>query len=372
MKIGFCVDKVITGGADKIMLGVIDKLLALGKYEILLFTKHTIADSYFSDYFRKNNIEIIQLRFPEERPSDFFANIKWRFARKKWDTSNKAFIHDKLMKCDVLIDFKNGVCFDTVKNIKTALKILWIHTSATFARDVIAENCDITAYDKIVCISKEVRDDILRYGLAKPDKTFYLYNYNFMNFDYIAEKSKEHLPVKDRYFLSVSRLDEGKDISTLIAAYKNFISETNSDIKLYIIGEGPLEKQFKAEAGELLNDRILFLGNINEPYSYMRNAEAFILSSESEGFVLVLIEAMLSETLVISSDCPYSPKEILENGQCGILFEVKNYMELSAVMTKIYNKEIDRQAYIKKASASLHRFNKEDISKQFTALFSRL
>tara|TARA_B100000427_G_C15071480_1_gene404370 strand:- start:218 stop:523 length:306 start_codon:yes stop_codon:yes gene_type:complete len=53
----------------------------------------------------------------------------------------------------------------------------------------------------------------------------------------------------------------------------------------------------------------------------MKSADAFILSSlwEEPGFVL--IEAAMSNLFIISSDCPNGPKEFLENGKAGLLFE---------------------------------------------------
>lgn len=53
------------------------------------------------------------------------------------------------------------------------------------------------------------------------------------------------------------------------------------------------------------------MGFVSNPYSYMRAAEALILSSDYEGLPSVLIEALACGTQVISTDCPYGPAEIL-------------------------------------------------------------
>ncbi|MDR3113749.1 MAG: glycosyltransferase [Endomicrobium sp.] len=371
MKIGFCVDKTVTGGSERILLGIIDKLLEDGGYEIALFAHYTNSEKYFADYFQKNNIPITQLKFPQSRPKGFFQKLKWRLARRRWNKLNASSIAAELNKCDVLIDFKNGVCYNSIKNIKNKIKILWLHTSFEFVRDVVAKNCDIKSYNKVVCVSKKLRESLIKAELSSPQKTLCVYNHNFMNFDDIAQKSKIPLNIDDKYFLSVSRLDKGKDITTLIRAYAKFAQRTNSPVKLYIIGDGPLAEKFKREAGTLLDTKIKFLGAINEPYNYMRNCEAFILSSQSEGFGLVLLEAMISQTLTVSSNCPISPAEILQNGKSGVLFETGNFEELSGILTRITDGTIDKKTIIENACKSLTRYSGVNFGADLKRLFKK-
>ena len=70
-----------------------------------------------------------------------------------------------------------------------------------------------------------------------------------------------------------------------------------------------------------LIDNIFLLGKIDNVYPYMKNARALILPSlwEEPGFVIV--EAAFSNLFVISSDCPNGPREFLNEGKAGYLFE---------------------------------------------------
>ena len=63
------------------------------------------------------------------------------------------------------------------------------------------------------------------------------------------------------------------------------------------------------------------MGYTNNIYTYMKNADAFILSSlwEDPGFVLV--ESAICNLFIISSNCKNGPSEFLENGAFSILFE---------------------------------------------------
>jgi glycosyltransferase involved in cell wall biosynthesis len=368
--LGFCVDKVITGGADKVLIEIFNGLLSVNKYKLKLFSYHRIVDDYFLNYFRENKIEITIMRFPQERPKKFLDKIKWRLDRKKWNKTFHNLINEELSKCDVLIDFKNGVCYKSIREIPHKLKILWIHTATTFVEETILKNCDINSYGKVVSVSETVKNDLINKKICGGAQVFCIYNP--IDIDYISNKAKEPLNIGDNYFICVSRLDKGKDIITLIQAYKQFISETKSNTKLYILGDGRLAERFKIESGALLDNQIKFLGNINEPYNYIKNAKALILSSESEGFPVVLVESMIVGTLVIASNCPSGVAEALENGECGILFEPKNVQELKNIMIKVDKGAIDMQKLINSASNSLDRFKIETILPKIEQLFGFL
>ena len=70
-----------------------------------------------------------------------------------------------------------------------------------------------------------------------------------------------------------------------------------------------------------LNNKVFLLGNIKNVFSYILNADLFVLSSLWEDPGFVLIEAGLGNLFVISSNCPNGPKEILNEGKNGLLFE---------------------------------------------------
>ena len=79
---------------------------------------------------------------------------------------------------------------------------------------------------------------------------------------------------------------------------------------------------------------------------WLNNADFFIHSSKYEGFGLVLIEAAILDKLIISSNCPVGPTEILENGKSGILFNVGDSQELAEKIEKVLNDKNLRNRYI--------------------------
>ena len=125
---------------------------------------------------------------------------------------------------------------------------------------------------------------------------------------------------KNDYFLSIGRLTKQKNFIFLLKCFSKIIKD-HKNIKLAIIGVGEEKNQINNYIKtNNLEDNIILLGYQNNVYKYLKNSKAFILSSLWEDPGFVLIEAMATNCLVLSSDCPNGPKEIIGNKN-GLLFE---------------------------------------------------
>jgi N-acetylgalactosamine-N,N'-diacetylbacillosaminyl-diphospho-undecaprenol 4-alpha-N-acetylgalactosaminyltransferase len=137
------------------------------------------------------------------------------------------------------------------------------------------------------------------------------------------------------YLISVGRLIKLKRIDVILQALTMLPSST----ELILVGNGADEAHFKQLTRTLdLDKRVHFVGSQKNPFSYLTKAQLFILSSETEGFPNVLVEAMLSHIPVLASDCISGPREILapksnplEHLQIGNPVEWTEYGGLYAV-----------------------------------------
>jgi len=120
-------------------------------------------------------------------------------------------------------------------------------------------------------------------------------------------------------FVSAARLESQKDHKTLLEAFAQ-ASQTHSNIRLILLGDGPLKLEIQSLAASLgTSDKILFAGYVPNPSAYFLLSRAVILSSHFEGFGMVLVEAVASGVTFIASDCPTGPREISELLECGTL-----------------------------------------------------
>ena len=125
---------------------------------------------------------------------------------------------------------------------------------------------------------------------------------------------------KNDYFLAIGRLTKQKNFIFLIKCFSKLVKE-HPDIRLIIIGSG--EEKTKIDrfiSANNLDQNIILLGYQKNVFKFLKSCKAFILSSLWEDPGFVLIEAMVSDCVVLSSNCPNGPKEILEKNN-GLLFQ---------------------------------------------------
>ena len=130
------------------------------------------------------------------------------------------------------------------------------------------------------------------------------------------------------YILNVARLVPQKGHRRLLEAYAMAAPEE----LLVIVGDGPLRRDLEQQARTLgIADRVQFVGQKSNPYPWMRAARLFVLSSDYEGFGLVLLEAMICGTPVVAVDCPGGIRDVLK----GPLRDAVTEMDASALAGKI-------------------------------------
>ena len=175
--------------------------------------------------------------------------------------------------------------------------------------------------------------------------------------DFLMKKNEKiDLPTKKKFLLSVGRLTKQKNYSYLLNEIKNFLI-SNNDYDLIILGDGEDKKMLKKKINDLsMNDRIYILGHKKNPYSYMMKASALILTSLWEEVGFVIVEAALSNLLVFSSNCPNGPKEFLENGKAGFLFNTNEKNALKNEINKISSDNFKKKIFAKKNCLKYTKF----------------
>lgn len=163
--------------------------------------------------------------------------------------------------------------------------------------------------------------------------------------------------------VTAGRLTPVKDHKTLLAAFAQL--RVIRPARLVVFGEGPLMAELNAEADRLgIAGSTLFPGYVNDPAACYAVADLFALSSVSEGFGNVLIEAMAAGVPVVSTDAPHGPREILEEGALGRLVPIGDATALAEAMAQTLDAPLP--ANVLKARAA--DFDIEAIADRYEAL----
>ncbi|QQZ27749.1 glycosyltransferase family 4 protein [Thiothrix subterranea] len=176
--------------------------------------------------------------------------------------------------------------------------------------------------------------------------------YNPVNTRLIREKSQETLGFEGRFILGVGRLEKQKRFDLLIEAFAR--SKAQQACKLLIVGRGSqqtlLEQKIKALGMEA---RVVLVGFDANPYKYMAKAEFQVMSSDYEGYPLVLIEALSLGCPIVSTDCPTGPREIIRHGENGLLVEKGNVAALAAGIDELFFDDDKRERLRQQAQESV-------------------
>jgi glycosyltransferase involved in cell wall biosynthesis len=225
--------------------------------------------------------------------------------------------------------------------------------------------------DAVVGISAGVAQDVQNCMNAPPDKISWIHNPVVTND--LLENLKE--TAQDEWFESSKnpvivmsgRLVVQKDYETAFRAFKQVLEK--QELRLLILGEGELKNKLKKLAQDLdIEKNINFKGFVENPLSYMKRADLFLLSSRHEGFGNVVVEALLCGLPVVSTDCPAGPAEILKGGEFGTLAPVSD----PDAMAKAILETLAAPRTPEKQKARAMCFTVEKICAEYEALFKKL
>jgi len=175
-------------------------------------------------------------------------------------------------------------------------------------------------------------------------------------------------PASPPRFIFVGRLtDFDKNLSFLIEGLSHL---KNEEWAIDIIGSGPDEKRLKSLAQKLgLEDKMHWLGFHPQPFSIIQECTALLLTSRTEGFPMVLVEAIQRGIPVISSNCRSGPEDIVINGVNGYLFPEGNMKTFVEILSKVIKGELkfgNREEIVKTAE----RFSPEEFYKRLKGALS--
>lgn len=231
-----------------------------------------------------------------------------------------------LEKYDTEVAFKDGFTALFTAFGNAPKKIHWLHYEYNLLNpnekyDRLFKEA-LPQFDSIVAVSKGVMDYFNKiYHLEEKTKVIS----NLINSDKIKEKAgelNEHHTFSN-HFVSVGRLhnQKGYDILLNVVSRLSLEKKLPSNFKLDIFGDGPMKDALSQQLVSLnLENYVCFKGQSLNPYPYVKEADAFILSSRYEPFGLVIVESMSIHVPVLALSNA-ATAELIDHGVNGWIFE---------------------------------------------------
>lgn len=268
---------------------------------------------------------------------------------------------------------KNEVCSGYINMLNSFVdakrKIAWIHNDN--GTNPLSEEFNDTSYrhiDEIVCVSRSVGESFLKYHPSLREKTTFCYN--FVNKKRILEKSmlpqNYNFPPNKFICFSACRLSPEKGIPRAIDA----ISETllkNGDVMWIIAGDGVDRRNIEIKIKEYgLEQQIVLIGQIDNPYPYIKSCDVVISTSYFEAAPMLYSEARILHTPVFTTET-CSSKEMLNYGEYGIICENSEEGIRNGFSRMINNREVVQTIY---HNLEKYQFSVDELKDRFNKIVS--
>lgn len=331
MKICFVIDYFTQGGAEKVICRLSNNLSTLGhSISIISFSKDPSAIPEIT-----NNTRFINLNYKGKiklfKKSTILAKLSYDFNNlREFDV-----VISNLPETDrIITDLRHPKKFFCIHNSYFTGYIIKKSSIKSFFK--ILKFRHIYGNKKLIFVSKGVKTELLDKIKVRPNKSCIIYNP--FPIKEISDKSKikYEIDVKD-YFIHIGRYNDQKRHDLLFEIF----SQCNTNSKLLLVGDGTISQINKIDcliSHYNLEERVIKLGYVANPFPYLRNAKALLLTSEYEGLPTVIIESLLCGTHVISYDCPSGPREILINELSDYLVPMGNARKFIELVHKLDKK----------------------------------
>ncbi len=300
-----------------------------------IFSRVAFTPATFMEQIRNDFLRVFGFNFPF---------IKYIYPKKMYDREFVRCFGES--QFDTVIDYSGYGSFYSILLLSAdnANKLIWQHNDLLTDKKKVVKgkkphNRELRVvfstyqfYDKIVGCSQatmEVNLEKIGYNNLKDRCCFVR---NAANFNRVIEGAKVSLTTETAVeigvsdllnksfisFVNMGRLSPEKNQVALIHAFAKLYKE-RQDLRLYIIGDGPLMGELKALISSLrLQGKVILTGNLDNPFMIMKECSCFVLPSLHEGQPVSILEARLLKLPIIMSNFSSAASSIIEDGQLVI------------------------------------------------------
>ncbi|HIP03051.1 MAG TPA: glycosyltransferase [Campylobacterales bacterium] len=211
--------------------------------------------------------------------------------------------------------------------------------------------------ENLITVSKGIEEDLYAHNFKAKSITTIYNPFNFDAIKSVADVADKDIPDTE-YIINVARFHFQKRHDVLLKAF----AKSGLGCKLLLLGKGSLEEKSKIKSliKKLgIEEKVIMIGFKKNPYPLMKNAKLFVLSSDFEGFGNVLVESLILDTPVVSTNCKSGPSEIMVGNLSRYLTPVVDVDSLARMMKKAFYDEIVIE------QGDLERFRDEKIVAEY-------
>ena len=227
----------------------------------------------------------------------------------------------------------------------------------------------INGSDAVTTVSESLKTDTLEhFEVTKEVKVVS----NFVCVDNYKERKEEcgrkkFAPNDEKILMHISNFRKVKRIQDLVRAFHEVQNIIPS--KLLLIGDGPEKVEIEKLVSELgIDDSVIFTGSVKDTETALCMADLFLLSSETESFGLVALEAMAASVPVVSTNSGGLP-EVNVHGETGLLNDVGDHHQMAMNAVEILKDDEVHSRYKRKAFERAELFDVSKVAPKYLELY---
>ncbi len=259
------------------------------------------------------NVNVIYLDDLVKMPKD--SKIKkffYEFFYKRKLLKFAECVSEKLFTYDYAIAY-NGFNLITdiiAANVNANKKYIWVHSSyksvgkhnKIFKLRLNRKKNIYINFDKIICVSKSSKDEFIDIFPKLRDKVDYINTLFNFNYKEETDDNMKYDFTNGLNYITIGKNSKNKGVFSLVKAFVRY-NKYNKIAKLYIVGDGPLDKKItKYISKNQLKKNIILTGVMKNPMPLLKKCDVYISNSKYEGWPTVLLEAISVNKFLIVSD----------------------------------------------------------------------
>ncbi|MFJ8526936.1 glycosyltransferase [Bacillus sp. NPDC094106] len=363
-RILFVLPSLQGGGAEKVVLNVINKI-DRNKYHpvLFLFVNEGVYLNKLPSY--------LEVNYALEAGKSFTKNSFKVINKLKKQALQSSLIVSSLELTTTYFSIIAGLMAKKPTVGWIHIDIAEFHVSKKFSHKILLKML-YPHLRSAIAVSEGVEEAVIKVIPKLKGKTEVIYNP--LPVKEIREYAEEpnSFVVDSPLIIAAGRLTYQKSFDYLIRCHARLISK-GVNHRLVILGEGEEKVNLLRLIKELNMEKSVFLAGFQDnPYSWIKKADIFVLSSRFEGFGMVIAEAMALGIPIISTDCPSGPAEILEDGKYGVLVKSQDENSMCIAIESMLLDKGKIKFYQHQSLERIKEFNEDNVIPKFDSLFGKI
>ncbi|WBX70733.1 glycosyltransferase family 4 protein [Tenacibaculum retecalamus] len=369
MKIVYCTDQVyLHGGIEKVLAQKINYFINK-KYEVHLITSEQKGKSFCYEMNKKLHFHDLSINYTRTKSYFSLDNLKqvpkhFKSIKEKLEEIKP----DVIVICNYTFDFY----FIPLLSKKTKT-IREFHASRFYSsKDIVNASFMKKMMNKVNNFFEKKYSHVVL--LNNDEKQYYKSNNLTVipNAILFNKNTSIRSGKREQIVIAAGRIAPVKQFDHLIDVWEQLYNK-HQDWSVHIYGEGNLD--LVKELDDTIKQRgiknIEMKGVTNQLEDKMKEASIYAMTSLTECFPMVLLEALSSGLPVISYNSPHGPKNIISNKEDGVIVKHNDIESFTKQLSELITNEKKREEYSKNAYKNVIKFHEDIIMDKWVTLFKK-